>query len=67
MESNVLCSLIILMFKLPVEKKFVLCSLHYCDASRNNALPDSPEWKKTLLETPLHKALSTMRNTGNIL
>ncbi|KAI9523849.1 hypothetical protein NQZ68_024371 [Dissostichus eleginoides] len=78
MESNVLCSLIILMFKLPVEKKVVLCSLHYCDASRSlptrvsfqcddKALPDSPEWKKTLLETPLHKALSTMRNTGNIL
>ncbi|KAL3049746.1 hypothetical protein OYC64_009074 [Pagothenia borchgrevinki] len=78
MESNLLCSLIILMFELPVEKKVVLCSLHYCDTSRSlptrvsfqcddTALPDFPEWKKTLLETPLHKALSTIRNTGNIL
>ncbi|XP_033988066.1 centromere protein O-like isoform X3 [Trematomus bernacchii] len=84
MESNVLCSLIVLcslmvlMFELPVEKKVVLCSLHYCDTSRSlptrvsfqcddKALPDFPEWKKTLLETPLHKALSTMRNMGNIL
>lgn len=78
MESNVLCSLIILMFKLPVEKNVVLCSLDYCDTSRSlptrvsfqcddKDLPDSPEWKKTLLETPLHKALCTMRNMGNIL
>ncbi|KAF3845551.1 hypothetical protein F7725_008714 [Dissostichus mawsoni] len=25
------------------------------EVMENNALPDSPEWKKTLLETPLHK------------
>ncbi|KAK5917461.1 hypothetical protein CgunFtcFv8_012349 [Champsocephalus gunnari] len=78
MESNVLCSLIILMFKLPAEKNVVLCSLDYCDTSRSlptrvsfqcddKDLPDSPEWKKTLLETPLHTALSTMRSMGNIL
>ncbi|KAJ4939442.1 hypothetical protein JOQ06_028891 [Pogonophryne albipinna] len=66
------------LLKLPVEKNVVLCSLDYCDTSRSlptrvsfqcddKDLPDSPEWKKTLLETPLHKALCTMRNMGNIL
>lgn len=33
-------------------------------------LPDSPEWKKNcslLKETPVHKALITMKKMGNIV
>lgn len=81
MESNVLCSLLVLMFTVPREKKAVLCSLEYTDHTRclptrvhfdceDKDLPDTPEWKKNrslLLETPVHKALITMRKMQNIL
>ncbi|XP_034418601.1 centromere protein O [Cyclopterus lumpus] len=81
MESNVLCSFLVLMFTLPREKTAVLCSLDYSDCTRclptrvhfeceDNELPDSPEWKKhrsLLMETPVHKALITMRKMGNIV
>ncbi|XP_037652100.1 centromere protein O [Sebastes umbrosus] len=81
MESNVLCSLLVLMFTLPGEKTAVLCSLDYSDHTRclptrvhiecdDEELPESPEWKKNcslLMETPVHKALITMRKMGNIV
>ncbi|XP_031703276.1 centromere protein O [Anarrhichthys ocellatus] len=81
MESNVLCSLLVLMFTVPKEKTLVLCSLDYTDRTRclptrvhfkcdDKELPDSPEWKKhrsLLMETPVHKALITMRKMGNIV
>ncbi|XP_054469951.1 centromere protein O [Anoplopoma fimbria] len=81
MESNVLCSLLVLMFTVPREKTAVLCSLDYTDRTRclptrvhfecdDKELPDSPEWKKhrsLFMETPVHKALITMRKMGNIL
>ncbi|XP_049451648.1 centromere protein O [Epinephelus fuscoguttatus] len=81
MESNVLCSLLVLMVTVPKEKTAVLCSLEYADHTRcfptrvhfecaDKELPDSPEWKKNhslLLETPVHKALTTMRKMGNIV
>ncbi|XP_068436797.1 centromere protein O [Clinocottus analis] len=81
LESNVLCSLLVLMFTEPREKTTVLCSLDYSDGTRclptrvhfesdDKELPDSPEWKKfhsLLMETPVHKALITMRKMGKIL
>ncbi|KAM6917736.1 centromere protein O [Lycodopsis pacificus] len=81
MESNVLCSLLVLMFTVPKDKTLVLCSLDYTDRTRclptrvhfecdDKELPDSPEWKKhrsLLMETPVHKALITMRRMGNIV
>nr|XP_033499259.1 centromere protein O [Epinephelus lanceolatus] len=81
MESNVLCSLLVLMVTVPREKTAVLCALEYADHTRclptrvhfecaDKELPDSPEWKKNhslLLETPVHKALTTMRKMGNIV
>ncbi|KAK5858014.1 hypothetical protein PBY51_011215 [Eleginops maclovinus] len=81
MESNVLCSLLVLLFKLPAENTAFLCSLDYSDACRSlptrvsfqchdKELPDSAEWMKIrslLLETPVHKALTAMRKMGNIL
>ncbi|KAK2826579.1 hypothetical protein Q5P01_020793 [Channa striata] len=80
MESNVLCSLLVLMFTVPRGKTAVLCTLDYTDHARclptrvhfeseDHDLPDSPEWKKNcslLKETPVHKALTTMKQMGNI-
>nr|XP_040055846.1 centromere protein O [Gasterosteus aculeatus aculeatus] len=81
MESNVLCSLLVLKFTVPREKTAVLCSLDYTDCTRSlptrvhfesddEELPESPVWKthcSFLMETPVHKALKTMRKTGNIV
>ncbi|KAM8915557.1 centromere protein O [Spinachia spinachia] len=81
MESNMLCSLLVLKFTVPREKTAVLCSLDYTDCTRSlptrvhfesddEALPESPVWKKHrsfLMETPVHKALITMRRMGNIV
>ncbi|XP_039992488.1 centromere protein O [Xiphias gladius] len=81
MESNVLCSILVLMFTVPREKTAVLCTLDYTDHTRclptrvhfeceDKELPDSPEWKKNcslLMETPVHKALTTMKKMGNIV
>ncbi|KAM7403492.1 hypothetical protein PAMA_004108 [Pampus argenteus] len=80
MESNVLCSVLVLMFTLPREKTAVLCMLDYTDHTRclptrvsfeseDKKLPESPQWKKNynlLMETPVHKALITMKKMGNI-
>ncbi|XP_071380558.1 centromere protein O isoform X1 [Centroberyx affinis] len=81
MESNALCSILVLMFTVPREKTAVLCTLDYTDHTRclptrvsieceDEELPGSPQWKKnvTLLrETPVHKALVTMRKMENIV
>ncbi|XP_076605216.1 centromere protein O [Chaetodon auriga] len=81
MESNVLCSILVLMFTVPRDKTAVLCTLDYTDHTRclptrvhfeseEKALPDSPEWKnpcRLLMETPVHKALIAMRKMGNIV
>ncbi|XP_041809429.1 centromere protein O [Chelmon rostratus] len=81
MESNVLCSILVLMFTVPREKTAVLCTLDYTDHTRclptrvhfdseDKALPDSPEWKNNcslLMETPVHKALIAMRKMKNIV
>ncbi|XP_030247297.1 centromere protein O isoform X1 [Sparus aurata] len=81
MESNVLCSILVLMFNVPKQKTAVLCTLDYSDHTRSlptrvhfesedEKLPDSPEWKKNcslLKETPVHKALITMKKMGNIV
>ncbi|XP_031165606.2 centromere protein O [Sander lucioperca] len=81
MESNALCSLLVLMFTVPREKTAVLCSLEYTDHTRclptrvhfeceDKGLPDSPQWKKNgslLMETPVHKALITMKKMGDIV
>ncbi|XP_005736739.1 centromere protein O isoform X3 [Pundamilia nyererei] len=80
MESNVLCSLLVLLFTVPREKTAVLCTLDYTDHTRclptrvhleseDKQLPDSPQWKKNctlLMETPVHKALITMKKMGSI-
>lgn len=82
MESNVLCSILVLLLTVPKEKTAVLCTLAYTDHTRclptqvhflceaNDELPDYPEWKKNcslLMETPVHKALTAMRKTGVIV
>ncbi|XP_018537266.1 centromere protein O [Lates calcarifer] len=81
MESNVLCSILVLMLTVPREKTAVLCTLDYTDHTRclptrvhfdceDKELPDSPEWKKNchlLMETPVHTALLTMKKMGNIV
>ncbi|XP_035530165.1 centromere protein O isoform X2 [Morone saxatilis] len=81
MESNVLCSILVMVFTVPGEKTAVLCTLDYTDHTRclptrvhfeseEKELPDSPEWKKNcslLMETPVHKALIIMRKMGNIV
>ncbi|XP_070835609.1 centromere protein O [Chaetodon trifascialis] len=81
MESNVLCSILVLMFTVPRDKTAVLCTLDYIDHTRclptrvhfeseEKSLPDSPEWKnpcRLLMEIPVHKALIAMRKMGNIV
>lgn len=81
LESNVLCSILVMLLTLPGEKMNVLCTLDYSSHTRclptrvhfecrDTALLDSPEWKKNhslLKETPVHKALTTMKKMGNIV
>ncbi|CAK6974078.1 centromere protein O [Scomber scombrus] len=80
LESNVLCSKLVLMVTVPRENTSVLCKLDYMDHTRclptrvsfeceDEELPDSPQWKKNcslLMETPVHKALLTMKEMENI-
>uniref|UniRef100_A0A1A8CMY0 Centromere protein O n=2 Tax=Nothobranchius kadleci TaxID=1051664 RepID=A0A1A8CMY0_NOTKA len=80
MESNILCSMLVLMFTMP-EQVAVLCLLDYKDLSRclptqvkldceDEKLPDSPQWKKScslLLELPVHRALTAMKKMGTIV
>ncbi|KAE8290217.1 Centromere protein O [Larimichthys crocea] len=81
MESNALCSILVMMVTVPNEKTAILCTLDYTDHTRclptrvhfecnGKPLADSPDWdtnRSLLLETPVHKALSTMRRMGNIV
>ncbi|XP_029349042.1 centromere protein O isoform X2 [Echeneis naucrates] len=81
MESNVLCSLLVLMLTVSKGKPLVLCTLEYADHTsclptrvhfecEDKQLPDSPEWKKNcslLIKTPVHKALMTMKTMGHIV
>ncbi|XP_034015231.1 centromere protein O isoform X2 [Thalassophryne amazonica] len=81
MESNVLCSVLVLMLTVPKDKTALLCTIEYADPSRclptkvtfdseENELPESLEWKKNsslLMDTPVHKVLTSMRNMRHIL
>ncbi|KAM9842641.1 centromere protein O [Aulostomus maculatus] len=80
MESNVLCSILVLMFTVPKQENAILCTLDYTDHSRclptgvrfeceDTELPDSPQWERNrrlLLETPAHKALTAMKKMGTV-
>ncbi|XP_076013502.1 centromere protein O [Genypterus blacodes] len=81
MESNMLCSLLVLMFTVPREQTAVLCKLSYNDYTRtlptqvtiechDEELSDSPQWKKhcsLLQDAPVHTALATMRRMKDIV
>ncbi|TRY83494.1 hypothetical protein DNTS_016228 [Danionella cerebrum] len=82
MESNELCSLLVLMCKVSSEKLMaVLLTLEYGDLmqtvptrvlieSEDKSLSESPQWKKNqllLMESPVHTALYTMRRMGSIV
>ncbi|KAK7904228.1 hypothetical protein WMY93_016835 [Mugilogobius chulae] len=81
LESNALCSHLVLMFTKPKEKTALLCSLEYSDHTRSlpthvkiqceeQDLSGSAQWQKNtqlLQDTPLHQALESMRKTGQIL
>ncbi|XP_054651677.1 centromere protein O [Dunckerocampus dactyliophorus] len=81
MESNVLCSILVLMLTTPTKNTAMLCSLDYTDHARclptrvrfhcqDEELPDSPAWMKNsslLIETPVHRALASMKKLGHIV
>ncbi|KAM3594342.1 uncharacterized protein V6R79_006138 [Siganus canaliculatus] len=80
MESNVLCSVMVLMFTVPGEKAAVLCTLDYADQtsclptrvhfdSEDKKFLESLDWKTNhdlLMESPVHKALTAMKTRGDI-
>ncbi|XP_029983119.1 centromere protein O [Sphaeramia orbicularis] len=81
MESNALCSLLVLLFTVPKKRTPVLCTMEYLDhirclptrvycQSEDTELPECPQWKSNcllLMENPVHKALSTMKTMGHIV
>ncbi|KAG5265809.1 hypothetical protein AALO_G00246600 [Alosa alosa] len=82
METNPLCSVLVLMCKIPGEEDTaVLLSLLYGDPlkalptrvtleSNNKLLPDEPQWKEVkslFLKTPPHKVLLALRSEGRIM
>ncbi|KAF6725306.1 Centromere protein O [Oryzias melastigma] len=81
MESNLLCSVLVLLFTAPPEKTALLCTLKYADLGsclpgqvhldcEDSRLPESPEWRSccdTLRKTPLHRALAGMKKSRMIL
>ncbi|XP_069567805.1 centromere protein O [Brachyistius frenatus] len=81
MESNVLCSILVLMFSVPRGRAAFLCRLDYTDLTRclptavhfectDERLPESPQWKMNcslLLEVPVHRALTAMKKSGSII
>ncbi|MEQ2285412.1 hypothetical protein AMECASPLE_031450 [Ameca splendens] len=81
MESNLLCSILVLMFTVPKEKTPLLCTLEYTDHTRclptrvhldseDKRLPDAPQWKKNcslLTEVPVHRALTAIRKSRDIV
>ncbi|KAK0153666.1 Centromere protein O [Merluccius polli] len=69
MESNALCSILVLMLTVPHKNVAVLCKLDYSDHTRYTDLPETAQWKQNcslLKETPLHKALAALIQTGDI-
>uniref|UniRef100_A0A3B5LAR9 Centromere protein O n=1 Tax=Xiphophorus couchianus TaxID=32473 RepID=A0A3B5LAR9_9TELE len=80
MESNLLCSILVLMFTVP-KKTPLLCTLEYTDHTRclptqvhlnceDELLPDSPKWKKNcslLMEVPVHRALTAIKKASDII
>ncbi|XP_017277098.1 centromere protein O isoform X2 [Kryptolebias marmoratus] len=81
MDSNVLCSVLVLMLSVPRTKPAVLCTLEYTDHTRclptrvhfdceDKQLSDSPQWKRShslLMKTPVHRALTAMKKMAFIL
>ncbi|XP_023807724.1 centromere protein O isoform X2 [Oryzias latipes] len=81
MESNLPCSILVLLFTAQTEKAAVLCTLEYSDhGSRlpgrvvldceDKQLLKSPEWRSccaTLMKTPVHRALARMKKSSLIL
>ncbi|CAG5866733.1 unnamed protein product [Menidia menidia] len=81
MESNVLCSILVLMVTVPKKRTSIICTLDYADHTRylptrvhfeceDEQLPKSPQWMnncKLLLETPVHRALEAMKKTRTIV
>lgn len=81
LESNALGSLLTLMLTIPKEKTALLCSLEYSDRTcslptrvsiqcEESDLSESPQWQKNtalLQETPVHEALTIMREMGHII
>ncbi|XP_012677881.2 centromere protein O [Clupea harengus] len=82
METNPLCSVLVLMCKIPGEEETaMLLSLRYGDPikalptrvtleSSDKSLPDEPQWKEAkslFLEVPPHRVLLALRNQGQIL
>ncbi|KAF7657998.1 hypothetical protein LDENG_00019370 [Lucifuga dentata] len=80
MESNVLYSILVLLFTVPREQTAILCTLNYTNHTRTlptqvsiecreKDLSDCPQWKKNcslLQDTPVHTALTTMKTMGDI-
>uniref|UniRef100_A0A3B3Z8J5 Centromere protein O n=1 Tax=Periophthalmus magnuspinnatus TaxID=409849 RepID=A0A3B3Z8J5_9GOBI len=82
LETNALCSLLVLMLTEPNTNTALLCSLDYSDHTRGLPtrvtiqcegtldLSGSPQWQKNtalLQNTPVHEALQIMRKTGQII
>lgn len=82
METNSLCSVLVLMCKITGdEDTAILFSLLYRDPiralptqvtleSNDKSLPDEPQWKETkslFLELPPHQALLVLKNKGKIM
>uniref|UniRef100_A0A3P9ISP8 Centromere protein O n=1 Tax=Oryzias latipes TaxID=8090 RepID=A0A3P9ISP8_ORYLA len=81
MESNLPCSILVLLFTAQTEKVAVLCTLEYSDHGsclpgrvvldcEDKQLLESPEWRScsaTLMKTPLHRALAGMKKSSLIL
>ncbi|RVE57626.1 hypothetical protein OJAV_G00217960 [Oryzias javanicus] len=81
MESNLLCSVLVLLFTAPAEKTALLCTLEYANLAsclpskvhldcEDGRLPESPEWRSccaALRKTPLHRALAGMKKSRMII
>ncbi|KAM9777459.1 centromere protein O [Neosynchiropus ocellatus] len=80
LESNLLCSILVLVLPLAGDDNGLLCTLDYSDHTKSlptrvsfecddKELPGSPQWKRNcnlLMETPVHKALTEMKTLRDI-
>ncbi|XP_053700839.1 centromere protein O [Synchiropus splendidus] len=80
LESNLLCSILVLVLPLVGDENGMLCTLDYSDHTKSlptrvtfdcedKELPGSPQWKRNcnlLMETPVHKALTKMKTMRDI-